>query len=160
MSRPKVSSLWMWLFSAEGYLKSHQTCQASQYSTENGMRALPQYGKLRQSSAHVSKLAKIRNKQTLADISAKSTVHFKDTQLDWDSQRNPQTQLPRSPRRSMANSSLTSLNNTENTDAILFISSAFHPQFSWALHLPEAVPFQQHSSLQYRFIPLQGKHRP
>lgn len=63
----------------------------------------------------------------------------------------------------MASSSLTSLNTlntTENTGLILFIPSAFHPHLSWALHLPEVVPFQQHSSLQYWFIPLQGKHLP
>lgn len=47
MSRPKVSSLWMWLFSVEGYLKSHQTLQASQNSIENGMRGLPEDCKFR-----------------------------------------------------------------------------------------------------------------
>lgn len=37
----------------------------------------------------------------------------------------------------MASSSLTFLNTSENTDLVLFIPSAFHPQFSWALHLPQ-----------------------
>lgn len=37
----------------------------------------------------------------------------------------------------MASPSLTSLNTTENTDLILFIPSAFHPEFSWALRLPK-----------------------
>lgn len=60
----------------------------------------------------------------------------------------------------MASSSLTSLNTTENAHLILCIPSAFHPKFGWALHLPEAVPFQRGSSLQYGFIPLQGRHRP